>query len=303
MPGHPADRPASAASADRRPTGDPDRFLIPAERLPDGFYDALDGGVEPVAARPAATVLLLRAGAEEPEALLLRRHRRSGFAAGAWVFPGGTVDREDGDPGLGELLDGPTPEEWAARMGLEDAEEALGYVAAALREALEETGLLLARPVGAEDADALCVASPTLEAARRALLAGDTDLVSVALGEGVRLAGDRLLYLAHWITPEPEPRRYDTRFFLAEVPGDVECRVHEPELTEARWLRPADAVREYRAGELKLLPPTLRVLQRLAGFRSVEEVDAALRDAPVRSVTPTMRRVPEGVEIVVPEWA
>ncbi|HEX2189898.1 MAG TPA: NUDIX domain-containing protein [Longimicrobiaceae bacterium] len=284
----------SAASATRRPTGDPDTFLIPEEHLPPGFAEKVEsGGWEPVPPRPAATVVLLREAAGGPEALLLRRHRRSGFAADAWVFPGGVVDPGDRDPALAAWLDGPDPAGWAARLGLDDPAEAQGYVAAALREAFEETGILLARPDGA--------APEALEAARRTLLAGEAGLREVAEERAARLAGDALVYLAHWITPEPEPRRYDTRFFAARVSPGAECTVHEREMTDAVWMAPAVAVARFHAGEMKMLPPTVRTLARLAEHRTLPALWEALRDAPVPAVLPRMRRHPGGVAIELPK--
>lgn len=248
--------------------------------------------------RPAATVVLLREAADGPEALLLRRHRRSGFAADAWVFPGGVVDDADRRPELAERVEGPSPREWAARLGVDDPAEALSFVAAALREAFEETGILLARWDGVGDRHPH--AAESLEVARRALLGGVVDLHGVAVGNGVRLSGADLLYLAHWITPEPEPRRYDTRFFAARVPAGAECAVHEAEMTDARWMAPGAAVEAFRAGEMKMLPPTVHTLARLAEHRSLDEAWEALRGAPVPAILPRMRRHPEGVAIEVP---
>jgi len=289
----------SAARASRRATADPNVFLIPAEHLPPGFAEQVDDpALTPAVPRPAATVVLLRDAEGGPEALLLRRHRRSGFAAGAWVFPGGMVEAGDRDPALAERLDGPTPAEWARRLELADMGEALGYVAAAVREAFEETGILLARPDG--------VASPhdrahRLEVARRALLNDVVGLHDVAVGNGLTLAGDELLYIAHWITPEPEPRRYDTRFSAARAPAGAVCDLHDQELTDAAWLRPEQAVEGFRAGAMKLLPPTVHTLENLARYRSFDELRTALAEAPVRTILPHMRRDPGGVAIVVPE--
>jgi 8-oxo-dGTP pyrophosphatase MutT (NUDIX family) len=293
-------RPQSAASAARRATDDPNRFVIPTEALPPGFAEKLDDpALIPVEPRPASTVVLLRDAEGGPEALLLRRHKRSGFAAGAWVFPGGVVDRGDRDADLLERLDGPTPGEWALRLGLVDAGEALGYVAAAIREAFEETGILLAHP----DPD---ITQPRdtaegLEVARRALLNDVVDLRSVLVGNGLRLGGGDLIYIAHWITPLPEPRRYDTRFFAAHAPAGARCVVHEMEMTDALWLRPAEAVRRFEAGEMKLLPPTVHTLRALSRYDGWAQIRAWLQDAPVPAITPRMERHPDGVAVVVPE--
>ena len=291
----------SAASAARRATDDPHVFLIPAEALPAGFADKVAaGGFAPAPARPAATVVVVRDSGDVPEVLLLRRSRRSGFAAGAWVFPGGVVDDGDGDLALVERMDGPTPMQWAERLGLRDPAEAVSFVTAAVREAFEETGIMLARL--ADDATNPG-GSESLEIARRALLAEVVDLRQIIVTRSLRISGGDLLYLAHWITPEPEPRRYDTRFFLARVGADAVCTPHEAEMTESVWLTARGAVHFFESGSLKMLPPTVHTLRRLADFGSVDEIFAALADAPVPSIMPVMRVQDDGVAIVLPDEA
>ena len=298
MPSEP-NRP-TAASAARRATEDPNLFLIPEAQLPPGFADRVDDdSLIPAPPRPSATVALMRDWETGPQVLLLRRHGRSGFAADAWVFPGGVVDKADRELALAEYLDGPTPDEWAARLGTDTPEEALGFVAAALREAFEETGILLAHPDPA--APSRIGDEASLSVARRALLDSVVTLRQMAVGNGVRLAGDELAYLAHWVTPVPEPRRYDTRFFLARAPEGADCDAHEAEMTNALWCSPAEVVERFERGEMKLLPPTVHTLRRLAGFATVEDALAAFRDAPVAPITPRMRRHAEGVVIEVPE--
>jgi 8-oxo-dGTP pyrophosphatase MutT (NUDIX family) len=288
-------RPRSAA-AERRPTEDASRFLIPSEQLPPGFADRVgQAGFAPVEPRPAATVVLLRDAPSGPEALLLRRPRRSAFAAGAWVFPGGVVDPADAEPALAARNRGPAPESWARRLSLADPAEAFGFVVAALREAWEETGILLAEP----EAEAEGPDAGRLQRARIDLLSGVLSLAAMVERERLLLATEDLLYIAHWITPEPEPRRYDTRFFLARVDAGAECELHGEELKESRWVRPADAVAAYRAGDLVLLPPTLHTLDRLAGFGSLDDLWTALRDAPVPTFLPTMRREREGIVLEI----
>lgn len=295
---HPiADR--AAASAARHATDDPNTFLIPAAELPPGFAETVeDPNLIPAPARPAATVALIRDSEAGVQVLLLRRPRRSGFAAGAWVFPGGVVDAADRAAELETCLDGPTAAEWAARLGLGDPGVAQGYVAAAMREAWEETGILLARPAAGtsrlDDPEAL-------EVSRTALLGGVISLRQAAVGDGFRLAGDRLVYFAHWITPEPEPRRFDTRFFVAAVPRGTECRRHEKEMVDALWCTASESVGRFDRGEMKMLPPTVHSLRRLAAFATAAEAVEALRDASVPPVLPRMRRHPNGVAIEVPE--
>lgn len=296
-----SDRSPSAASAARRGTDDPNVFLIPDEALPPGFADKVrSGDFTPPLPRQSATVLLVRDGTGgPPEALLLRRHGRSGFAADAWVFPGGVVDATDRDLSIVDRLDGPTPSEWAGRLGVDDPAEAVGYVVAALREAFEETGILLARGATGEPAGA----DPALEVARRAILSDVIGMREVVVGQDLRLAGDGLLYLAHWVTPEPEPRRYDTRFFLARAQADAVCVPHEEEMTDSVWITAADAVRHFEDGGLRLLPPTIHTLRRIAAFGSVDAIFTALADEPVPMIMPVMRVVPNGVTIELPPEA
>ena len=186
------------------------------------------------AARPAATVLLLRPSADGPEVLMLRRSGRSGFFPDAWVFPGGRV--EPGDAALPHTggVDGLDEPRWAV---------------AALRETFEEAGIWLG--AGAPDAD----------------LRDRLNQRQGSLSEAPGLVADlsRVDWVAWWVTPEAEPKRYDTRFFLvevtrAEVAGATPCHV---ETVQSRWIRPVDAVAAQARGELFLAPPTLRVLEEL----------------------------------------
>jgi 8-oxo-dGTP pyrophosphatase MutT (NUDIX family) len=283
----PGDEPASRAP--RRPTADPRRFLVPEEHLPPGFASRVEsGGFEPVPAGPASTVVLARDAEEGLEVLMLRRPQRSGFAAGAWVFPGGRVDPADSDPDVASLVTGPPAAEWARRLGVTDPDEARGYVVAALREAWEETAILVGR----------AGAGPRLlDEARERLLAGEWPLArALQEAEGRLDAGD-LLYIAHWITPEPEPRRFDTRFFLARVASDAECRLSGEELAEARWFAPAAAVEGFTTGELTLLPPTVDTLRRLARHPTLDSAWSELRNGHVSAILPRMRREPGGVVI------
>lgn len=281
--------PDRAAGADRVATDLPDRYLIPIEQVSSGLAARLDGMDEPVVPRPASTVALVREGAGGPEVLLLRRPRRSSFAASAWVFPGGVVDH--GDAAAGRTMLGRSAEEWARRLGM-PASRAVSFVAAALREAWEETGILLSDP----RIDAVAGHS-----ARIRLLAGDTTLDGALAEEGLRLDARGVVYIAHWVTPEPETRRYDTRFFLAIVSSDTECDLLGDELREGRWVSAGAAVEAYAAGDLRLLPPTVHTLHRLAAYRSVREMADAEGDAPVRTILPTMRREDRGVVIEIPE--
>jgi 8-oxo-dGTP pyrophosphatase MutT (NUDIX family) len=236
-----------------------------------------------VAPRPAATVVLLRDGRDGPEAYLQRRPAGMGFAGGLWVFPGGRVDEADRDPAVDASWGGPPPAAWAERLGL-PVDEARGQVVAACRETLEEAGLLLATPAaGVEE----------LAAARAELLAGATGFAELLARLGVRLDSGRLRYWAWWVTPEEEPRRYDTRFFLAGLPADAAVTAHLAEAERERWLPPVEAAADQR---LPMLPPTRYTLRDLAGFGSVAEALAAAADRRVERVLPVL----DGAELVMP---
>jgi 8-oxo-dGTP pyrophosphatase MutT (NUDIX family) len=257
-------------------------FLIPSDRLPPGFAESVDRPVtDPAPPRPAATIVLVREARGGPETLLLRRVRSSGFVPGAYVFPGGRVDTRDAEPALVTRLDG-------ADSAHDMPEPA--YLIAALREAFEETGVLLARP--AQEAR-------VLREWRDRLLAGDTDLAEMVEHLDVRLAAEDIAYIAHWITPVAEPRRYDTRFFLAEVPEGQKAEPDAREMTDALWLSAGEALGRFRAGRLPMVFPTVRTLETLLPFRSAGEAIAELRVRPVKPVLPRLVRTADGVGIVV----
>ena len=236
-----------------------------------------------VAPQPAATVVLLRDGRDGPEAYLQRRPAGMGFAGGLWVFPGGRVDEADRDPVVDASWGGPPPAAWAERLGL-PVDQARGQVVAACRETLEEAGLLLATPAaGAEE----------LAAARDELLAGAADFAELLARLGVRLDSGRLRYWAWWVTPEEEPRRYDTRFFLAGLPGDAAVTAHPAEAEGERWLPPGEAAADQ---SLPMLPPTRYTLRDLAAFGSVDAALAAGADRRVERILPVLH----GAELLMP---
>jgi 8-oxo-dGTP pyrophosphatase MutT (NUDIX family) len=236
-----------------------------------------------VAPRPAATVALLRDGRGGVEAYLQLRPVGMGFAGGLWVFPGGRVDGGDRDPAVEASWAGPSPAAWAGWLGL-GVDEARGRVVAACRETLEEAGVLLATPApGAEE----------LEAARRELLAGSARFAELLARLGVRLDAGRLRYWAWWVTPEIEPRRYDTRFFVAGLPDDAVVTAHLAEVERERWLPPAEAAADQ---DLPMLPPTRYTLRDLAAFGTVEAALAAGTGRRVERILPVL----DGADLVMP---
>ena len=199
---------------------------------------------------PAATIVLVR-DAPRLEVLMIERHADIGFAGGALVFPGGRIDPGDADPDWRKHADG-LPE---------DADAAAAAVAA-LREAFEETGMLLAR---AEDGAIVCDARVALVQAQRAQIEADDRLfLEMIRSEGLRLACDLLAPFAHWVPPPGLHKRFDTRFFIAIAPHGQIAREDGNEATEALWIAPGDAVAAGADGSRKVIFPTARNLELLA---------------------------------------
>lgn len=264
-------------------------FEIPAENLPPGFAESVEEPepADPVEPQPAATVVLLRDGGG-PEVLLMRRHRRSGFVPGAWVFPGGRVDAADADERLLERCRGLDP----------DPVPDTPFWMAALREAFEETGVLLARDRdGQWSADATM--DPGVEAVRRALMDDEATLADVVQRLDVELDAGALVYAAHWVTPVAEARRYDTHFFAAAIPDGRTPRPDPREMTEAAWLTADAALDRFRAGTLPMVFPTVKTLEALAGYSSARAALDGFEARAVERILPRLVRTPNGVGIVI----
>ncbi|MFO7587093.1 MAG: hypothetical protein R6X22_03380, partial [Gemmatimonadota bacterium] len=167
-------------------------------------------------------------------------------------------------------------------------------LAAALRELLEETGLLLAdRDPGPE----------AVAGMRRALLAGERDFATLAREHDLSFHGVRTAYFGRWITPRRFALRYDTRFFLAVLPP---ARADfEPELTEelagSAWLAPGEAVRRFREGRLPMLFPTRTTLGTLAAHDRLDDLIAWCRATGVEPVTPRLLIRGDSVRPVLPD--
>ncbi|MGC7403597.1 MBL fold metallo-hydrolase [Pandoraea pneumonica] len=234
------------------------------------------------ALRMAASLVVLRARPSGMEVLLLRRAvRANDFSSDAYVFPGGVVDAADRQ--AHGACHGLTDAEASERLHL--PEGGLDYYIAAIRECFEETGVLFAdnaKPLVGTPVD-----SDTLTAVRtqrKALHDATTDLTSLCQRFAIRLAPARLHYLSHWVTPLALPKRFDTRFFLAVLPDGQQAEVDQVETAAHRWMRPAYALAH--AEQLRLLPPTRKILQWL---ESVQDVDAAVTAAQALTDVPRIQ--------------
>lgn len=227
-------------------------------------------------ALPAATLLLVRDGPTGLEVLMVSRHGKSGFAAGALVFPGGKVDADDAslakDCPAGELLP---------------------YRVAAIRETWEEAGILLARY---QDSMTLLDAA-AVHRLRQAHLHPASTMRGIVGEERIALATDRLVRYAHWITPEAEPRRFDTQFFIAAAPMDQAAISDGYETLDCIWMRPDTALREADAGRALLMFPTRLTLLKLGRSNTAAEALARAERDPVVAVQPVM--TVEGEERII----
>lgn len=212
----------------------------------------------PAVPRVAATVLLLRPAAEGFEVYLIRRVAAMAFG-GVYAFPGGGVDPSDAQAHPGWA--GPDPDEWGRRLGVAP-QAARSVVCAAAREVFEEAGVLLAGPDPATVVGD--VSGDDWEAARVDLEKRRTHFAEFLTGRGLTLRSDLLLPWSRWITPEFEPRRFDTYFFVALLPAGQRTRDVSGEADHTMWLRPADALRRAASGEVAMLPPTMLTLEQVA---------------------------------------
>ncbi|MFG2181086.1 NUDIX hydrolase [Streptomyces abikoensis] len=260
---------------------------------PDRIRALTRGELQPVAPRRAATVLLLRAGEGCLAVHMLRRRASMAFAGGAYAYPGGSVDpRDERDVPWA----GPAREEWARRLGT-DAAGAQAIVCAAVRETFEEAGVLLAGPT--PDTVVADTTGDDWEADRAALVTRELSFAALLERRGLVLRSDLLGAWAHWITPEFEPRRYDTWFFVAALPEGQRTRNASTEADRTVWTAPAEAAAGYDRGELMMMPPTISTLRSLSPYGTVDEVLAASGD---RDLTPVLARARLVGEEIVLSW-
>ena len=253
---------------------------------------------KPATPMPSATVTIVRDAPRGIEVLMMKRNLKSGFVPGMYVFPGGGLDDTDllfKNNKLCNCLD-----DASASRALGLACDGLAYWVAAIREAFEESGLLLARN---EAGEVVSLTDPQIAQRfsehRRQLNAGTAAFPALLQLENLQLAADQLTYFAHWITPVGLPRRYDTRFFMAEAPAGQEPLQDERETIAATWVSPGEALSLHQRGEFEMRTPTVRTLESFADYDNVANLRrglAAKRDVRVMlpRIGPDGRRVLPG---------
>ncbi|MCF6386930.1 NUDIX hydrolase [Mycobacterium sp. MBM] len=235
---------------------------------------------EPLPARPASTVMLIRDTPEESiSVFLMRRHAGMQFVAGTTVFPGGGVDDRDRDATIAWY--GPEPGWWADKIGV-DEDLAAALVCAAARETFEESGVLFAG--AADDPDLLVDDASVYREQRAALENKSLSFAEFLRTEKLMLRADLLRPWANWVTPiEERTRRYDTYFFVGALPQGQKADGDNTETDRAYWATPESALDDFAEGRTFLLPPTWTQLDSLAG-RTVAEVLAV--DRQIVAVSP-----------------
>jgi len=236
-----------------------------------------------VTARDAATVVLLLFAPGGVEVYLLRRQATMAFAPGMYVFPGGGVDPRDHDAEIAWA--GPDARTWAVRLSCDEG-RARALVCAAVRETFEESGVLLAGP----DPETVVVdtTGDEWESDRLALVDRSLSLTALLARRGLVLRADLLAAWAHWITPDFESRRYDTRFFVAVLPAGQRTRDVSTEAASVAWVAPGAAVAAVDTGAMAMLPPTYETCGELARMHNAGEALAAAAERDIRPIEPEL---------------
>ena len=219
--------------------------------------------------KAAATVLLVRDKKPQGiEVFLIERAARTNFG-GAFVFPGGKVDLEDGSEEIEKICKGPSDLEASFSLGIDSG--GLAYWVACIRECYEEAGILLAYRKDGSDFNPENSNEKNLYIDyRKRLNQGESILQEMSTKEEILLATNRLAYLSHWITPKIEKKRYTTRFFVAQAPSGQTALHDGNESINSLWISPEDALEKHKKRELLMLMPTIKNLETICGYRDTD---------------------------------
>lgn len=251
----------------------------------------------PDSPKPAATVILVRQHLGDLQVYLLKRSAKSGFMAGNYVFPGGTVDTEDQNFQFWKNCVDLDLDKIVQQLGGNiEVEEALAFSVAAVRETLEEAGVFLAhkQKTNADELDRICQLRLIPDLPKQWFQ-------KLAVSEGWTLALSSLYRWSHWITPQRMSRRFDTRFFLAAMPPNQVCQPDTRETTHGLWINPQKGLAGNLEGKIPLSPPTLITLHELSQYRSLDDL---MKTVKVRRwgkpLLPRLISVEKGAVIIEP---
>jgi 8-oxo-dGTP pyrophosphatase MutT (NUDIX family) len=253
--------------------------------------------------KKAVTVILLREKDREGfEVFLLKRHEKSSFMGGNYVFPGGRVDRNDAASEIVPFCKDLTPEESKQILGnLLSPDESFAHWVAGIRELFEEAGVLLAEDQkGNPFRLKKSIEQGRFFQYRDLLQKGKLTLTRLAQEEKLQFSLNQLHYYAHWITPEARPERFDTRFFLARHPSGQEANSDQKETTTGAWLTPKEALERNLKGTIILSPPTLKTLEDLSRFNNIDEIFHSLKGNEIHPVLSILTKISDESFIILP---
>ena len=227
----------------------------------------------------ASTVMVGRDRSEGLQVFMVRRNAGAVFLPDRFVFPGGRVDEADRDAA-------------ARRLHGSAGDVDPAYAMTAARETFEEVGLLFADRI---------VHVGELVALRHAMHAGEITFGEVLERLDASIDASLMRYFSRWITPKAEiaTRRFDTRFFVARAPQNQVAEADATEVLDGRWMTPREALAANERGEIALIFPTIKHLERIAPYETVDELMAFARDKAIVTVSPDVQPGPSF--ILVPE--
>jgi 8-oxo-dGTP pyrophosphatase MutT (NUDIX family) len=235
---------------------------------------------------PAATVLLVRDCGDELEVLMVKRSKRPPFG-NLYVFPGGKIDESDKDLNITNFCNGLNDEQASIKLGVNEG--GLSYWVACVRECFEEVGILLAKKNNGQELDLNGADKHKFDNYRRMLLENKISLFEICKKENLSLNLNNIEPFSHWITPEIEIKRFDTRFFIAYIPAKQTERHDGNELTDSVWISPKKALDRSLNGEMPMIMPTISNLQQCLEFDSGQkllEYQSKLTNDDIPSILP-----------------
>jgi 8-oxo-dGTP pyrophosphatase MutT (NUDIX family) len=239
-----------------------------------------------VTPRLAATTILVRARGTQPELLLLKRGEHARFMPNAYVFAGGALDLKDESADVYALCKGLDDAHASRKLSLES--NGLRFFVAAVREAFEECGLLLAYDARGELVDLMDWDESRLRETRLRVSTGALSIAELCSANGWVLAVDKLAFYSHWITP-PGTMRFDTRFFLCAAPARQAASLAGSEMSELVWRTAAEALADHVDKKLLLMYPTRAILKEIAQMRGIDALfEFAAQPREILPITPVL---------------
>jgi 8-oxo-dGTP pyrophosphatase MutT (NUDIX family) len=249
--------------------------------------------------KDAATVILVREEDEKPfEVFLVQRHKKQSFMGGAFVFPGGALDPADCDDALMQHMTGVSIEDAVNRLNESETprDKAMGLYFTAVRETFEESGILLADL----DVDTSHNFAGRFSGYREEIHDGVLTLKDLAVKENIQYALNLLMPYARWITPKFESKRFDTRFFLARKPKHQNAEHDHKELVESLWMTPEKALEKNFNQEIMLMPPTLKIIEELTAYISIDDLFVFASGKKVGPILPQLFQSETAFGIMLP---